>query len=104
EQTSLARRRLLHRRVAEALSAQARRWPRGQAGSLAGQVAQHYQLAGHDRAAAEYFQLAGDHARALYANADALAHYQAALALGHPDAAAVHEALGDLQTLQGDYI
>jgi DNA-binding SARP family transcriptional activator len=103
EQTSQARRRLLHRRVAEALSASARRWPAARAGSVASQVAQHYQLAGHDREAAEYFQLAGEHARALYANGDALAHYHASLALGHPQPTALHEAIGDLQTLQGHY-
>jgi DNA-binding SARP family transcriptional activator len=100
EQTSQARRRLLHRRVAEALRA---RRPGVRAASVASQVAQHYQLAGHDRDAAEFFQLAGEHARVLYANGEALAHYQAALALGHPDPAALHEAIGDLRTLQGDY-
>ncbi len=103
EQTSQARRRLLHRRVAEALSGRARHWPGARAGSLASQVAQHYQLAGHPREAAEFFQLAGEHARALYANGEALAHFRSALALGHPARAALHEALGDLQTLQGDY-
>lgn len=99
-ETSLARRRLLHRRVAGALGARAR----GQSlAPLAGQIALHYRLAGHNAEAAHYYQLAGDHARALYANAEALTHYNAALALGHPDPASLHEALGDLQTLAGDY-
>jgi tetratricopeptide (TPR) repeat protein len=47
--------------------------------------------------------VAGEHARALYANAEALAHFRTALALGHPDAAELHEAVGDLQTLLGEY-
>lgn len=101
EETSLARRRLLHRRVAGALVARAR--GRREAGPLAGQIAHHYRLAGQEAEAAEYFKLAGEHARSLYANAEALAHFRAALALGHPDAAALHEAIGDLHTLAGDY-
>lgn len=103
EQMSLARRRLLHRRVAEALSAQPRRQAGANLGALAGQIAQHYQLAGRDVEAAEHFKLAGEHARALYANGEALAHFRAALALGHPEAASLHEAIGDLLTLQGSY-
>jgi DNA-binding SARP family transcriptional activator len=99
EETSLARRRLLHRRVAQALVRRGRR----ETGALAGQIAHHYQLAGLDAEAADYFRIAGEHARALYANAEALAHFRAALALGHPDAAGLREAVGDLQTLRGEY-
>ena len=101
EETSLARRRLLHRRVAEALVA---RWrgPR-ETGSLASIIAQHYRLAGQDSEAAGYFRLAGDHARDLFANAEALGHYRSALMLGHTDAGALQEAIGDLQTLLGEY-
>lgn len=100
EQTSLARRRLLHRRIAEALSGmRGRRAP----GALAGQIAHHFRLAGQEPEAAEYARLAGDYARTLYANAEALAHYRSALALGHPAAAALHAATGDLLTLLGEY-
>ncbi|MDQ3894287.1 MAG: tetratricopeptide repeat protein [Actinomycetota bacterium] len=101
EDTSLARRRLLHRRVAEALAAA----PRGQLdpGARAHAIARHYQLAGRESEAAEYFKLAGEHAGALYANAEALAHFETALALGHPDVATLHEAIGDVKTLLGDY-
>jgi DNA-binding SARP family transcriptional activator len=97
EQTSLARRRLLHRRVAEALAGRADGgWPMAS-------VARHLQLAGQEADAATAFKAAGDQARALYANHEALAHYRSALALGHPDAAGLHEAIGDLETLAGAY-
>jgi DNA-binding SARP family transcriptional activator len=101
EETSLARRRLLHRRVAAALASH----PHGGRGGgpLAGQIAHHYRLAGQEAEAADYFKLAGEHARNLYANAEALAHFRAALALGYPDTTALHEAIGDLNTLLGDY-
>jgi DNA-binding SARP family transcriptional activator/Tfp pilus assembly protein PilF len=101
EETSLARRRLLHRRVAEALARRARR--RRETGALAAQIARHYQLAGQDAEAADYFRIAGEHARALYANAEVLVHFRTALALGHPDAAGLREAVGDMQTLLGEY-
>jgi len=98
EETSLARRRLLHRRFAGFLASRSRG-----AGPAAGRIAHHYRLAGHDAEAAEYSKLAGEHARALYANRDALSHFQTALALGYPDAAALHENVGDLHTLLGEY-
>ncbi len=100
EETSLARRRLLHRRVAEAL---VRHGGRRETGSLAGQIAHHYRLAGREAEAATYFKAAGEHARSLYASAEALAQFQSALALGHPEAGALHEAIGDLHTLLGEY-
>ena len=100
EETSLARRRLLHRRAAVALAGQSRG---READSLAGQIARHHGLAGQDQEAAHYFRLAGDYARSLHANKDALAHYEEALALGHPDATALHEAIGDLRTRAGEY-
>ncbi|HLQ10366.1 MAG TPA: tetratricopeptide repeat protein, partial [Ktedonobacteraceae bacterium] len=101
EETSLARRRLLHRRIAEAIASHTR--GHRDAGPLAGQIAHHYRLGGNDAAAAEYFKLAGEYVRSLYANAGAIAHLQLALALGHPDTAALHEAIGDLHTLLGEY-
>jgi predicted ATPase/DNA-binding SARP family transcriptional activator len=95
QETSLARQRLLHRRVADGLA-------QHQKGS-AGQIAHHYQLAGQAGKAANYYKLAGEEARRVYANAAALRHFQAALALGYPQTAVLHEAIGDLQTLQGEY-
>lgn len=101
EETNAARRRLLHRRTAEAFVSHGR--TRRETEVLANQIAWHYQRADEKALAAEYFKLAGDHARTLYANAEALAHYRAALALGHPNAAALSEFIGDMQTLLGDY-
>ncbi len=101
EETSLARRRLLHRRAAEALIGHTRenRIP----GILAGQIAYHFDKSGNAALAAEYFKLAGDYTRSLYANAEALTHYRMALALGYTDAAILHESIGDLYTLLGEY-
>ena len=96
EQTGLARRRLLHGRVAAALSAR----PGGESAAL---VAQHLRLAGEQAQAAEQYRLAAEHAASLYAHADALEHFEAALALGSPDTAGLHERIGDLRTLVGDY-
>jgi DNA-binding SARP family transcriptional activator/predicted ATPase len=97
DQTGLARRRLLHGRAAAALS---RQRPGAEGAAL---VAQHLRLAGDNAGAAERYRLAGEHAASLHAHADALEHFEAALALGDPDAAGLHERIGDLRTLLGDY-
>ncbi|MGF1473090.1 MAG: AAA family ATPase [Rubrobacteraceae bacterium] len=102
DETSLARKRLLHRRTAGALAGRFRS-QRRETGPLAARIAYHYRQAGEDVRAANYYKLAGEHARSLYANAEALSHFHAALALGHPDTAALHESIGDLHTLGGDY-
>ncbi len=101
EETSLARRRLLHRRVAEALVAQARL--QRQRSLPAAQIAHHYQFSGEEAEAAQYYLIAGDQAAELYANTDALDHYQTALALGNPQSVYLHRSCGDLQTLLGAY-
>ncbi len=101
EETSLARRRLLHRRVAEALIGRTRE--NRAISVVASQIAYHNRMAGNEPIAAEYYKLAGEHARSLYANGEALAHLQMALALGHPDTAMLHESIGDLYTLLGEY-
>jgi tetratricopeptide (TPR) repeat protein len=100
EGAGFARRRLLHGRVAQALVGRARP---GEAVTRAGQAAHHYRAAGRDDEAARWFVVAGEEARRLYANAEALAYFDAALGLGHPEAGALHEAIGDLRTLAGDY-
>ncbi len=90
DQTSLARRRLLHRRAAAAVP------------SLAAQ-ARHHELAGQDAAAADAHRAAGDQARAVFANVEALDHLRRALELGHPDRSGLQTALSDVQVVLGDY-
>jgi DNA-binding SARP family transcriptional activator len=92
ELTSAVRRRLLHGRAADALG------PHN-----AGAVAQHLRLAGRDGEAAAAYRRAGEHARDLYANAEALTAFREALALGDEDPASLHTAIGDLETLAGEY-
>jgi DNA-binding SARP family transcriptional activator len=98
EDTSTARRRLLHRRVADSL-ARARRYAVAQPGA----VAQHYEAAGDASTAATYYEAAGERARSLYAHAEALSHYRAALGLDHPEPFRIHEAMADVSVLTGDY-
>ncbi|MEP7291981.1 MAG: AAA family ATPase [Chloroflexota bacterium] len=95
---SLARRRLLHRRIAATLTHSS-----GHNTLLAAQIGFHLERAGQDFEAAVYYFDAGKHAQSVYANQAALAHYQAALALGYADAAATHEQIGDLHTLLGAF-
>jgi tetratricopeptide (TPR) repeat protein len=98
DEASLTRRRLLHRRVADSLA----RRP-GPADAEAAVIARHYRMAGLEREAAQYFRRAGEHARRLFANREALEYFQAALALGHPDPAELQESIGDVHTLLGRY-
>jgi DNA-binding SARP family transcriptional activator/predicted ATPase len=97
EDVGKARRRLLHGRVADALSRSTRGPER------AALLAQHLRLSGDLAGAAEQHRLAGEQAASLLAHADALEHFDAALALGHRDTAGLHERIGDLRTLVGDY-
>jgi DNA-binding SARP family transcriptional activator len=98
EQTSQARRRLLHQRCGDAYAGRAQH--RREAAALA---AIHYQYAGQLSLAAEWFQQAGEYARAVYANREAITHFQNALACRHPDSAVLQEAIGDLYTLSGNF-
>ena len=94
ERASLARKRLLHRRVAAALAGQR---------ADAALVARHLLQAGRDAEAAEAFRAAGDRARALHATSEALDAYRSAIALGHEQRGDLDEAIGDLHTLRGEY-
>jgi len=100
EATSLGRRRLLHRRVAEVLRALSD--GREDPGRLA-QIAGHERAAGRETEAAEAFREAGMRARAVFANHEALDHFATALALGHPGVAGLQTAIGELRTVLGDY-
>ena len=66
-------------------------------------AAYHLAAAGDDVAAAERSRIAGDHARRLFANAEHSAITARLWRSGLTDAAALHEAIGDLETLAGDY-
>jgi DNA-binding SARP family transcriptional activator len=98
-ETSTARRRLLHHRVADSLARSRRR-----AGGEPGAIAQHYEAAGDAPAAARYYEEAGHAARSLFAYAEAVSHYRAALGLDHPEPFRIHEAIADVSVLAGDYI
>ena len=99
ESTSLVRKRLLHRRAARAMS------DRGHARTdarLAAAIAAQHGAAGDPEAAA-WYRLAGDLARAMYANDSARGFFEASLALDHPDVAALRLAIGELAMVAGDY-
>ena len=101
DEISLARRRLLHRRVGEALEGRARRTR--QEGALAGLIAQHLQMGGQERESAAYYYQAGAYARSVYANQEAIDQFQLALAAGYEPGEELHLAIGDLETLNGQY-
>lgn len=67
-------------------------------------IAEHYERAGEAEQAAEWHERAGRQAQAAYANKEALAHYEQALA-GLPEArhAGVLLALGQVQQLTGEW-
>jgi DNA-binding SARP family transcriptional activator/tetratricopeptide (TPR) repeat protein len=103
ESTSLARRRLIHRRIAEAIRLDLAGTGRDDLGRLV-QVAQHERDAGRDPEAAAAYHEAADRAVSIYANREAIDLYQWAAALGHPDVVGIHAAVGALQTRLGDYV
>ena len=98
EMVGAGRRRLLHRRVSRALSRAGRRSP-----AQVGEAAHHAEVAGEPQEAAEFYAMAGDLARAVYANTEAVDYFNAALTLGYNDIGRLREALGDLGLLAGDY-
>jgi DNA-binding SARP family transcriptional activator/Tfp pilus assembly protein PilF len=96
----LARRRLLHGRVADALRS---RNATGDEAARWALIAHHDELAGRTSEAASAHRLAGEHARAMFANREAREHLEAALGLGDPNVADLRESLADVLTLLGDY-
>jgi DNA-binding SARP family transcriptional activator/tetratricopeptide (TPR) repeat protein len=102
ERISQTRRRLLHRRVAEALRRDLGRAGRDDLARVAS-IAMHERAAGRDAEAAEAYREAGRRAAAVHANREAIEHDEAALALGHPDVVGLHVAIGALRTRLGDY-
>ncbi|HLV89775.1 MAG TPA: AAA family ATPase [Acidimicrobiia bacterium] len=99
ESVSLVRRRLLHGRAAEAISARpnARREAR-----LAAAVANHLQEAGRPEAA-DWHMTAGELARSVYAHDSARSFYESALALGTDRVAEARLALAEIEMALGRY-
>jgi tetratricopeptide (TPR) repeat protein len=109
DQSSLARRRLLHRRAAEARIGRPVAVLGDPAvvdrldGGVAAAVAAHLREAGYEREAALAHARAAEHAHAVHANVEAVAQARSAVALGHPEPGRLHALLGDLATLSGRY-
>jgi DNA-binding SARP family transcriptional activator/tetratricopeptide (TPR) repeat protein len=99
ESATLARRRLLHSRAADALTG---RYERDPAPAGAPVIAGHLQRAGREAEAAQWWWRAAGRARELYAHAEAHAHLRQAVALGYPQVPG-SIALGDELTVLGRY-
>ncbi len=100
--TSLARRRLLHARTADALRLDLAGTGRDDLARYA-LIAIHEREAGRPGPAAEAFCDAADRAEAVFANREAVDHLQAAIALGRPDAGELHARIGELLGRLGEY-
>jgi DNA-binding SARP family transcriptional activator len=96
---TLARRRLLHGRAADALAGRHERDPMSAASAV---IADHLQQAGRDEEAASWSWVAATRARELYAHAEAVAHLTRALALGYPELPG-RLALGEVLIVLGRY-
>ena len=100
---SLARRRVLHRRVADALE----REYVSALDTVSGQIAIHYEQARRVEQAVAYYWRAAAYARHLYANDAAIAHYRHALTLlgdqAQPGTTELYEQLGDVLHFVGHY-
>jgi DNA-binding SARP family transcriptional activator/tetratricopeptide (TPR) repeat protein len=102
EATSLARRRLLHRRTADAIRSEPASVGRDEL-TRSALIAGHEREAGRALEAMEAFVDAADHAEAVFANRQAIDHLEASLALGNPEAAVAHARIGELRARLGDY-
>jgi DNA-binding SARP family transcriptional activator/tetratricopeptide (TPR) repeat protein len=102
EATSLARRRLLHRRTADAFRLERSSGGRDDLSRFA-LIAGHERDAGRASEAGEAFLEAAGQAEAVFANREAIDHLSAAIALGHPDSAGAHARVGELRSRLGEY-
>ncbi|HWG63039.1 MAG TPA: AAA family ATPase [Streptosporangiaceae bacterium] len=99
DSATLARRRLLHSRAADAL---ARGYEHDPITNTAALIAGHLESAGRDGEAALWWWRAAARARDLYAHAEAYTYLRRAKALGYPQDE-VCVALGDVLTVLGRY-
>jgi len=99
ERVSLARRRLLNSRAADAL---ARRHGSDGRSASAAVIARHLRNAGRDEEAARWYWAASVDSKRMYAHREAIEHLRAALALGF-DPARAHAAVGDALVRLGRY-
>ena len=100
ESLSPMRRRLLHRRAADALAQGLRA---GRDAGLATVVADHLRLGGNEDEAAEWYARAGELAASLYAASEAENAFRSALAMGHPDQGDIQLALGETLLRQSKF-
>ena len=103
EATSLARRRLLHRRTAEALR-------RGRSAAAGHDDDRWHVLIAVARTRGRTVLVAASRptesaakGRGRFANREAIEHLDAALALGNPDASSAHARIGELRSRLGEY-
>jgi len=96
-----ARRQWLHRRVGEALEGEYA----DRLEEVVGRLADHFWEGGNREKALTYSIKAGERARKLYANEEAIAYYQRALELAKDEGelSTIYEGLGDVYSLVGRY-
>ncbi len=101
QQMSGARRQQVHRRVGEALEIEYH----NRLDEVVSQLAHHFTAGGDREKALKHTIRAGDRARELYANEEALAYYQRALELteSEEELATIYEGLGDVYALVGKH-
>ena len=101
QQMSGARRQQVHRRVGEALETEYR----NRLDEVVSRLAHHFAAGGDREKALRYSIGAGDRARELYANEEAIAYYQRALGLAESEQelATIYEGLGDVYALVGKH-
>lgn len=104
EATGLARRRLIHRRTADALRLDPMAGGRDDLARFA-LIAGHEREAGRASEAAAAFLAAADRAESVFANREAIEYLDAAIALADPtaDSAAAHARIGELRSRLGEY-
>jgi DNA-binding SARP family transcriptional activator/tetratricopeptide (TPR) repeat protein len=99
ESATQVRRKILHRRIAEALARSAASTEL----ATTFEIAHHFSAADEQHRAADWFVRAGEAAREVYAHDEAEQAFRAALAAGHVDASRLHGEIGDLGVFDGRF-